>query len=54
MERARSRGVHLVGAGTGFADPTDRLERVGLFFDDDSGAAAFRLPEKKATEVMTK
>ena len=47
MERARERGNHFADAGADFADTRDRLERLGLFFDGNSGTAAFRLPEEK-------
>ena len=47
MELARQRGDHLAGAGADFADTRDRLERLGLFFDGNSGASAFRVSEEK-------
>ena len=47
MERARERGNHFADAGVDFADTRDRLERLGLFFDGNSGTAAFRLPKEK-------
>ena len=52
MVPARERGDHLAGAGADFADTRDRLERLGLFFDGNSGASAFRVPEEKAEEEV--
>ena len=45
MGNPRERGITLARAGVDPADPADRVERLGLFFDGAAGAAALPFPQ---------
>ena len=47
MEPAGMRRNRIAGTGSDLAGREDPMERLGLFLDGDSGAAAFGLPEEK-------
>jgi hypothetical protein len=48
MEHPGERGVRLAGVFFYFADRTNRVVRVGLFFDGDHIAGALVLAQAKA------